>query len=145
MEKIVDIEDAVLGVLNGRDCVYIDRVILDDRSSLIFEGEINGVLASKIRADKWIPYRLEFKRTLAHFACELDTYENLCAADHHGHSDLTVIENSERLAGFPVRRDFDRSAYKHFRVFTYDVVFDIFAVDCELSADLDNAADFPKG
>lgn len=145
MEKIVDIEDAVLGILNGRDCIYIDRVILDDLGSLTFEGEINGALASKLRADKWVPYRLEFKRTLAHFACELDTYERLCGTAYFDHSDLTVIENSERLAKFPIRRDFDRALYRHFRVFTYDVVFDIFSADCELSADLDNAVDFPKG
>ena len=144
MENIVDIEDAVLGSLNGRDCIYIDRVILDDMGSLIFEGEINGALASKLRADKWIPYRLEFKRTLAHFACELDTYERLCGTAYFDHSDLTIIENSGQLADFPIRRDFDRALYKHFRVFTYDVVFDIFAVGYELSADLEKAVNFPK-
>lgn len=147
MENIIDIEDDVLGILNGRDCIYIDRVILDDSGSLTFEGEINGALASKLRADKWVPYKLVFKGTLAHFACELDTYERLCYTEHPDyfkHSDITVIENSERLAEFPIRRDFDRSIYKHFRVFTYDIVFDIFAVSYELFADPDKAVDFPK-
>lgn len=122
--------------MDGRDCIYIDTVTLDGYDSLIFSGEINGVLASKIRAENWIPYTLKFRRVLAYFACELDTYENLCGTGYLNHSDFTVIENSERLTKFPIRSDFDKSIYKHFRVFTYDVVFDIFAVDFELSADL---------
>ena len=142
MEKIVDLEDPVLGILNGRDCIYIDRVILDGWDDLTFKGRINGRLASKLRAEKWVPYRLKFKRTLAYFACELDTYENLRGTDYLDHSDLTVIENSAELAGFPIRRDFDRSVYKHFRVFTYDVVFNIFAVGYELRADLNKARDW---
>ena len=145
MEKIADINDAKLGMLNGRDCIYIDTVTLDGYDSLTFSGEINGRLASKLRADKWIPYTLVFKRVISYFACELDTYENLCGMGYPDHSDFTVIENSERLAKLPIRGDFDRSIYKHFRVFTYDVVFDVFAVDYELNADLDNTKDLSAG
>lgn len=142
MEKIVDMEDGILGKLDGRDCVYIDTVTLDGNDLLTFSGEINGFLASKIRAEIWIPYTLKFRRVLAYFACELDTYENLYGTDYLDYSDFTVIENSERLAKFPIRKDFDRSLYKHFRVFTYDVVFDIFAVDHELKADIKKAKNF---
>lgn len=142
MEKIVDIEDNVLGKLDGRDCLYIDTVTLDSDDLLTFSGEINGCLASKIRAEKWIPYTLKFSRVLAYFACELDTYENLCGTDYLDHGDFTVIENSERLAKLPIRKDFDRSLYKHYRVFTYDVVFDIFAAEHELKADMEKAKDF---
>ncbi|MDE6733663.1 MAG: hypothetical protein K2J77_12425 [Oscillospiraceae bacterium] len=145
MEKIIDIEDKRLGILNGRDCIYIDTVTLDSVDSLTFTGEINGRLASKIRAEKWIPYTLVFHRVIAHFACELDTYENLCGTGYLDHSDFTAIENSERLEEFPIREDFDKSIYKHFRVFTYDVVFDIFAVDFELKADLDKMNDYNDG
>lgn len=142
MEKYVDIKDGVLGELNGRDCIFIDTVTLDGDDFLTFSGEINGYLASKIRDEKWIPYTLKFSRVLAYFACELDTYENLCGTDYLDHSDFTVIENSERLVKFPIRSDFDKSIYKHFRVFTYDVVFDIFAVDFELKADMKKAKNF---
>lgn len=128
--------------MNGRDCIYIDTVTLDGYDSLIFSGEINGDLASKIRDEQWVPYTLKFRRVLAYFACELDTYENLCGTDYLDHSDFIVIENSERLAEFPIRKDFDRSLYKHFRVFTYDVMFDIFAVDFDLKADMERAKNF---
>lgn len=142
MEKIVDIEDGVLGELYGRDCIYIDTVTLDERDDLTFFGVINGCLASRICAEKWIPYTLVFHRVIAQFSCELDTYENICDTERLDHGDFIVIENSERLAKFPIRYDFDKSLYKHFRVFTYDVVFDIFAVDFELKADMEKAKDF---
>lgn len=142
MEKIVDIEDGVLGELYGRDCIYIDTVTLDGRDDLTFSGVINGCLASRICAEKWIPYTLVFHRVIAQFSCELDTYESLNGTEYFDYSDFSVIQNSERLEKFPIRKDFDRSIYKHFRVFTYDVVFDIFAVDFELKADMEKAKDF---
>lgn len=142
MGDIFDIETEALGILYGRDCIYIDAVMLDDMDSLTFSGEINGCLASKIRREVWIPYRLEFKRVIAHFSCELDTYENIEGTRYLDYSDFTVVKNSTRLLKLPIRGDFDRSLYKHFRIFTYDVVFDIFAVSYEFSADLKNSRAF---
>lgn len=139
MDDIIDIETEALGMLYGRDCIYIDTVTLDDMDSLTFSGEINGHLASKIQKEEWIPYRLEFRRVLAYFACELDTYENIDGTRYLDYSDFTVIKNSVKLLKLPIRVDFDRSEYKHFRVFTYDVVFDIFAVSYEFWADLQNS------
>ncbi len=142
MDDVFDIETEALGTLFGRDCIYIDTVTLDDMGSLTFSGEINGYLASKVRREVWIPYKLEFKRVIAHFSCELDTYENIEGTRYLDYSDLTVIKNSTSLLKLPIRGDFDRSLYKHFRVFTYDVVFDIFAVSYEFSADVENARAF---
>lgn len=39
------------------------------------------------------------------------------------------VINSQFLANFPIRSDFDKSAYRHFVVFTYDFVFEILATD----------------
>lgn len=147
MEKFIDIEDKRLGILNGRDCIYIDTVTLDSVDSLTFTGEINGLLASKICAGKWIPYTLVFKRVISYSACELDTFLNREYGGYmtFDYSDFTVVENSKRLEELPIREDFDRSIYKHFRVFTYDVVFDIFAVSFEMKADLNKMKDFNDG
>lgn len=145
MDDIFDIETEALGVLYGRDCIYIDTVTLDNMDSLTFSGEINGYLASKIQKEEWIPYRLEFKRVLAHFSCELDTYENIEGTRYLDYSDFTVIKNSTKLLKLPIRGDFDRSEYKHFRVFTYDVVFDIFAVSYDFFADLENSKPMGQG
>lgn len=94
MEKTVDIEDEVLGELYGRDCIYIDTVTLDGHDDLTFSGVINGCLASRICAEKIIPYKLVFHRVIAQFSCELDTYERLDGTEHLNHSDFFVIQNS---------------------------------------------------
>ena len=147
MEKFIDIEDAKLGILNGRDCIYINKVTFGRYDSLMFTGEINGRLASKIRDEKWVPYRLVFKRVISYSACELDTFLNREYGGYmtFDYSDFTVVENSKRLEELPIREDFDRSIYKHFRVITYDFVFDIFAVSFELKANLDKMKDFNDG
>ena len=145
--KYIDINDNDLGVLSGRDCVYIDTVTLDHMDSLTFKGEINGLLASKIRDYKWIPYKLTFKRVISYSSCELDTFLNREYRGYmpFGHGCFTEVQNSRLLAKLPIRYDFDRSIYKHFRVFTYDVVFDIFAAGYELTADLANMKNFGSG
>ena len=50
-------------------------------------------------------------------------------------------KNSQWLAAFPIRKDFEKSIYKHYQVFTYDYVFNIVAVSYELNCDL-AATDF---
>ena len=48
MENILSIEHEKLGMLYGRNCIFVDSVIQTD-STLQFKGEINGNLASKIK------------------------------------------------------------------------------------------------
>lgn len=132
-EKIVPIEHEKLGKLNGRDCIYIDRVSQDDMDNLIFKGEINGHLAEKIKADRVIPYKLTFHRVISYFVCELDTYENIDNSAHLDYSCFNIVENSRWLDGLPVRKDFDKSIYKHYQVFTYDFVYNIVAVDFNIA------------
>lgn len=77
MEKATAV-NTCLGVLKGRDCIYLDQVKQDALNNLTFIGDINGHLVSQHRDEKdWFPYTLTFRRVLAYFACELDTYENL--------------------------------------------------------------------
>lgn len=46
-----------LGVLKGRDCIYLDQVKLDGLDNLTFTGDINGHLISQHRDEKdWFPY-----------------------------------------------------------------------------------------
>lgn len=137
MEKVINIEDETLGILDGRDCIYIDMVTQNDMDNLIIKGEINGRLASKIRNEKWIPFTLTFHRVIAYFSCEIDTYENMDAYDNLNHSSFNLVNNSQWLAVFPIRKDFDKSIFKHYQVFTYDYVFNIIAVSYELNCDWD--------
>jgi len=136
MEKAIAI-DTCLGVLNGRDCVYLDQMKRDDLNNLTFTGDINGHLISQHRNEKrWFPYTLIFQRVLAYFACELDTYENLAGLWHLNGSSFDLIEDSSWLKSLPVRKDFDKDIYQHYRLFTYDDVYNIIAVSYKLEVDV---------
>lgn len=100
-------------------------------------GDINGHLISQHRDEKdWFPYTLTFRRVLAYFACELDTYENLAGMGHLDGSSFDLIEDSTWLKSLPVREDFDKDIYRHYRLFTYDDVYYIIAVSYEFAAEL---------
>lgn len=136
MEKATAVHTC-LGVLNGRDCIYLDQMKRDDRDNLIFTGDINGHLVSQHRDEKrWFPYTLTFQRVLAYFACELDTYENLTGTGHLDGSSFDLIEDSSWLKSLPVREDFDKGIYRHYRLFTYDDVYNIIAASYSFEAEL---------
>lgn len=135
MEKVVPIKTA-LGILNGRDCIYFDTVKQDSDDNFVFTGEINGMLVSLHTNEKeWFKYKLTFKRVLACFFCELDTYENISGTGYLDDSCFDIIEDSHWLHTLPVRKDFKKDMYKHYRLFTYDVVYNIIAVDYQLDVD----------
>lgn len=98
-------------------------------NNMIFTGEISGDLVSKNRYKKdWLPYMLIFQGVLACFSCEVDSYENLVGASFSYGSNFNFIEESEWLKSFPIREDFDKGRYKHYRLCTYDTVYNIIAV-----------------
>ena len=126
-----------LGVLKGRDCIYLDKVERDGLNNLTFTGDINGHLISQHRDEKdWFRYTLTFRQVLAYFACELGTYENLAKTGHLKRSSFDLIEDSTWLKSLPVREDFDKGIYRHYRLFTYDDVYNIIAVSYEFAAEL---------
>ena len=136
MEKAIAV-DTCLGFLNGRDCVYLDQMKRDDLDNLTFIGEINGRLISQHRNKKeWFSYTLTFQRVLAYFACELDTYEHMVGTCHLDGSSFDLIEDSSWLKSFPVREDFDKNIYQHYRLFTYDDVYNVIAVSYKLEVDV---------
>ena len=51
-------------------------------------------------------------------------------------SSFDLIEDSTWLKSLPVREDFDKGIYQHYRLFTYDDVYDIIAVSYEFVAKL---------
>ena len=139
MERPVAIETC-LGELRFRDCIFLDSVRQDERGDLTFSGEINADLTSKGRENrqgkKWIPYTLTFQRVCACFSCELDTYENLVGNGAFAGSDFDVIENSQWLKALPVRKDFPKESCKHYRLFTYDMVYHIIAASYQMEVNL---------
>ena len=136
MEKATAVKTC-LGVLKGRDCIYLDQVKRDGLNNLTFTGDINGHLISQHRDKKdWFPYTLTFRRVLVYFACELDTYETLTETKHLDGSSLDLIEDSSWLQSLPVREDFDKGIYRHYQLFTYDDVYNTIAVSYEFAVEL---------
>ena len=95
MEKATAV-NSCLGVLKGRDCIYLDQVKQDALNNLTFTGDINGHLISQCRDEKdWFPYTLTFRQVLAYFTCELDTYENMAAESNlHCRSSRSIRANT---------------------------------------------------
>ena len=113
-----------LGILKGRDCIYLDKVYKKDRSYL-FEGEINGRLLNNGK-DGFIKYKLEFKNVISMFTCELDSYD---AVNINSVYSFEIIENSKYLKTIVANDELDIKSLKHYRLKTYDDVFDIIAED----------------
>ena len=113
-----------LGILKGRDCIYLDKVYKKDRLYL-FEGEINGRLLNNGK-DGFIKYKLEFKNVVSMFTCELNSYD---AINTNGVYSFEIIENSKYLKTIAANDELDIKLLKHYRLKTYDDVFDIIAKD----------------
>ena len=62
-------------------------------------------------------------------ACSLET-------GHLNRSSFDLIEDSTWLKSLPVREDFNKGIYQHYRLFTYDDVYNIIAVSYEFAAEL---------
>lgn len=119
-----------LGILKGRDCIYLDKVYKNDRSYL-FEGEINGRLLNNGK-DSFIKYKLEFKNVVSMFTCELDSYD---AINTNSVYSFEIVEDSKYLKIIAANDELDIKSLKHYRLKTFDDVFDIIAEDYVLEID----------
>ena len=138
MERPVPIETD-LGIITMRDGILLDQV-LSDGYHMIFTGEINGNLVSRHRDEKeWFPYTLTFHGVLTCLSCELDTYENMGDISFPDGSDFDMIEESAWLQSLPVRKDYDKDQYHHYRVSTYDMIYNIIAKDYDMNIDIKSA------
>ena len=116
--------ESEIGVLRGRDCIYLDSVELREGTNvLVLRGEINGDLCSRQRPGELIPYRLTFRGVLAIRLVELDSWCFDCASSF----DECVSSPWIRELGGKVTQ-----AHRHFVVQTYDDVFDVVCETFEL-------------
>ena len=123
-KNIIKPIETSLGILKGRDCIYLDNVYKNARS-YIFEGEINCRLLNNGK-DGFIKYKLEFKNVVSIFTCELNTYD---AINTNSIYSFEVIENSKYLKTIAANDKANIKSLKHYRLRTYDDVFDIIAED----------------
>ena len=138
MERSVPIQTD-LGIISKRDGILLDRV-WSDGYHMAFAGGINGRLVSNRRNRKeWFPFTLTFHGVLACLSCELDTYEGMGDTSFPDGSDFDRIEESAWLRSLPVRKDYDKDHYQHYRLATYDTIYNIIAKDYELDIDMEPA------
>ncbi len=113
-----------LGILKGRDCIYLDRVSFENgTSTLVMEGKVNGNLCSERQIGRVFAYVLKFNGLLALKMIELDSW------DFTGESSFDEILDSDwiRTLGGKVT-----PSRRHFRIQTYDDVFDVVCSGYEL-------------
>lgn len=136
MERSVPIETDV-GIITMRDGIFLDQV-QSDGYHMTFTGDINGALATNHTGEKeWFPYTLTFHGVLACLSCELDTYEGMGDSSFPGSSDFDIIAESAWLQSLPIRKDYDKDHYHHYRLATYDMIYNIIAKDYELDIDME--------
>lgn len=121
-----------IGYLEGRDCIYLKKVIQDEFDDLIFECKLNGHLVSSLKNDEWLNCVLTFKSVIYYQSCEIDTYFN--QMDFlNTKSSFDEIKDSQLLKDTPIRQDVNKDRHHHYVVHTYDFIFDILAKEYELT------------
>lgn len=130
MEKVISVKDKTLGTLSGRDAIFLDSFSQDEFGNLTFCGEINSTLSENSQGKKFVPYTLKFSGVIAYYVCELDTYFDMY--DTAEESSFVLVEGSKWLSKFPMTK----GKAKHYRLYTYDFVYNIIAVSHELEVNI---------
>ena len=132
MKQVSEPIETDVGIISGRDAIFLDALKYEiSNHSVNFKGELNSNLCSK--ADKNSEnkkYRLEFRNVLYFEAIELDFF----SPNPEYKSSFDEIDHSLKLQSM---RTEDHSAkvtpaHKHYRLATYDDVFEIIASDYTL-------------
>lgn len=141
-QKAVPIETE-LGIIFGRDAIYLKDVVFIHDSEYCIKATVLGTNCSKIAEDVDFAFSLTFKGVLLWRAVELDFAEHELGIETDSCFDL--IENSEKLANIrkysksKIDRGYDANGkfsdqvwHQHFVLSTYDTVFEIIAQHYDL-------------
>jgi hypothetical protein len=120
VEKLVGLITE-LGLIEGRDAIYLDRIIFNNETNLTLTGDFNiyGIGGK---------FEMNFKGVIFLSTIELDFDKR------RQMESLGIIENSDKIKEF---RSLDHSSkindrHKHYYVQTYDTVFEIISDEYEL-------------
>ncbi len=111
-----------LGILKGRDAIYLDELRHTfSPSSLFFSGEFNTRLCSDYNGKcRWIEYRLKFLNVVAYKCWEFD----VCPLKKSTCFD--IVQDS------PWIHELSVSNCKHYALSTYDYIYEVAYNDFEL-------------
>lgn len=110
-----------LGIIKGRDSIYLDKITFIKEDELTLSGEFNSDKGDR-------KFEMNFKGVVFLLTVELDF-------DKRGQMEsLATVENSERIKEF---KRLDHSSkindrHRHYYVRTYDTVFEIVSSGFEL-------------
>lgn len=130
MNEPIIIEE--LGLIYGRDAIFLDKIEFEKTHSVKLTGEFNSSLCKNIKQknDKYIPYEINFKGILEFKMVELDFYN-----DKNYVSSFEKVIDSKRITEFKKSYDGDikvKDAHKHYIFHTYDNVIELIASEFEL-------------
>ncbi|PCJ17562.1 MAG: hypothetical protein COB02_13125 [Candidatus Cloacimonadota bacterium] len=116
MEKAIPIKFQ-FGYAKGRDAIYLDTFIyLKEMSTLELRGEFNSELLTEYNGTfRWIKYQIVFINVKKYREFDFDDYDPVVSSD----SSFEILNNSNWM------NDNLQKHYKHFRLFTYDSVFEV--------------------
>jgi hypothetical protein len=128
-----------LGILSGRDAIYLDHVQCSvNPLKLVLIGSFNGMLASELPQRGFYDYSLTFVNVQAFQTIELDLmeYDSQSSFDQVLHSQW-LSRLQQRDAAHSVPQTIIATC-KHYRLWTYDYVFNVICSEYELAVQLDN-------
>ncbi len=125
ISKLIETE---IGVLWGRDCVYLDHTSKPEEGTLLLRGTINcRIVRNYVSPPGWeqaedLPYELLFQNVLGFQMLELDAwgtqnYDSTALSE----SCFGEVENSMWLNRLHAKL----TKLRHLRLATYDDVFDV--------------------
>ncbi|MGY3795824.1 hypothetical protein [Aquimarina sp. 433] len=121
-----------LGLIYGRDAIFLEKIEFDGTRSVKLTGEFNGSLCENVNSenDKLIPYEISFKGILEFKIIELDFYN---------HSDYTSsfekVIDSKRITEFKNSYYGDikvKKSHEHYIFHTHDDIIELVADQFEL-------------
>ena len=111
-----------MGVISGRDAIYLDSVDFDYAQHIVrLTGEINGNLCSVKSGREWIKHSLTFSGVLDFRMTELDF------SVHAGASSFDRVINSNLLNALRKNDSGEKltAKHKHYVLLSFDDVFNI--------------------
>jgi hypothetical protein len=119
-----------LGVICGRDAIFLDKINFTSTSNVELIGEINSVLCSiKMSEERYIPYKFLFKSIYYFNMVELDVSYSNILRNVNVSSSLIEVEESELLERIKEVRGLD---LRHLIICTYDEIFEIACEEFEM-------------
>ncbi|RKP44065.1 hypothetical protein D7Z26_27015 [Cohnella endophytica] len=122
-----------VGIISGRDAIFLDKVNFLSTNEVELEGEINAILCSFVNEEKYIPFKFLFKGIYYFNMVELDISLSTITKDVQLSSSLIEVEDSVLLKTINEVRGLD---LRHLIIVTYDDVFEIACKEFNFTFDI---------